>query len=306
MITVRHTFVWLVPFASILALSTVASAKDTKPWSLSIKAGIQYDDNVTVDQTDVTTGIGDTAAVFEASAGYKLIDEKSGSLEVGYDFSQSLHQDLSSFDIQNHGLSVSGSIDADGLTIGGMYTFYHLLLGGHRFLDMHMLSPSVAAFVTPQLYLRASYIFFDKSFKTAPTRDATNHRPGVDAYYFFDDAKAFVSVGGHYEIENATGPEFDYNGYALVTSLQLPLEITQKPGKLKADYTYSKRNYSNVTPSIGVKRRENRSTFHAEADVPLIGGLSGIAEYQYIDRSSNLPSADYTENVITGSLKYDF
>lgn len=306
MTTIRRTFVWFVPFASIIVFSAGASAKDTKPWSLSIKAGIQYDDNVTVDQTDVTTGIGDTAAVFEASAGYKLIDKKSGSLEVGYDFSQSLHQDLSDFDIQNHGLSVSGSIDTSGLTIGGMYTFYHLLLGGHRFLDMHMLSPSVAGFVTPQLYVRASYIFFDKSFKTALARDATNHQPGVDAYYFFDDAKAFVSFGGHYEIENATGPEFDYSGYALTTSLQLPLDISQRPGKLKAGYTYSKRNYGNITPSIGVKRRENRSTFHTEADVPLIGDLSGVAEYQYIDRSSNLPSADYTENVITGSLKYDF
>ena len=38
----------------------------------------------------------------------------------------------------------------------------------------------------------------------------------------------------------------------------------------------------------------------------IVGALSATAEYEYIDRSSNLPSADYTENIITGGLKYDF
>ena len=306
MTTSRHALAWFVPLASALALSTAATAKNSKPWSLSLKADVQYDDNVTVDQTDLTSGVGDAAAVFEASAGYKLIDKKSGSLEVGYDFSQSLHQDLTNFDIQNHGLSVSGSIDAGDVSIGGMYTFYHLLLGGNGFLDMHMINPSVAGFVTPQLYVRGSYIFFDKTFKTVHSRDATNQQPGIEAYYFFDNAKAFFSVGGHYETENATGPEFDYDGYALTTSFQMPLHVASRSGKVRASYTYSKRNYNNVTPSIGVKRRENRSTLHAQADLTIVGALSATAEYEYIDRSSNLPSADYTENIITGGLKYDF
>ncbi len=306
MISKKRALAWFTPLVSVFALSTVATAKTDKPWSLSLQAGVQYDDNVTVDQTDVTTGIADEAAVIDVSAGYKLIARKSSSLEVGYDFSQSLHKDLSNFDIQNHGLSASGSIDVGDVTLGGMYTFYHLLLGGHGFLNMHMLNPSISGFVTSHLYVRGSYIFFDKSFKTAPLRDATNHEPGVDAYYFFDNSKAFVSFGGHYEIENTTGPEFDYKGYALTVGGQLPLNVLSRSGKVKANYTYLKRNYSNITPSIGVKRRENRSTFRAEADVPIIGGFSGIAKYEYIDRSSNLPSANYTENIITGSVKYDF
>jgi hypothetical protein len=296
----------LCVLAALSLASASAHAAGERPWSLDLKAGAQYDDNVTVEQTDITTGVADAAALFEASAGYKLLNGKKNKVDVGYDFSQSLYSKENNFDIQSHSLSLTGSTTRGGVTYGGSYYFFHLLLGGKDFLDMHLISPSVAGFVRPNLYVRGWYYFFDKTFHTAPSRDATNQQPGVAAMYFFDQSKAYVSVGGNYEIENAKGPEFDYKGYALTTALKLPLPIAGRQGRLKFEYVYSRRDYDNITPSIGVKRKETRSTLRADAVIPVTDHLSFDAEYKYVNRDSNLPIANYDENVVGGSFHYAF
>lgn len=287
--------------------ATPALAKDTQPWSLTVKAGVEYDSNVTVEQTDVTTNIGDSALNLGVEAGYKLIDNKNGDkLSIAYDFSQSLHQDLTDFDIQSHSGTIAGATEVAGATLGMSYSFYHLLLGGDRFLDMQVLNPSVSGFIAPNVYARGAYSYFDKNFKVANDRDAENHQGAADLYYFFNNSRSYFTVGGRYEIENAVGPEFDYDGFALNANVQFPLVLTSDKGKINLGYAYRKRDYDNVTPSLGEKRHENRSTFKAMAETPLIKALSLRVEYQYTDRNSNYLPSNYTENLVSGTLSYRF
>lgn len=303
--TVRNIFpasVLLV--AAAMLASTAAYAQDSKPWSLELKAGVSHDDNVTVQQLDVKSGRGDTIGNFELAAGYKLLDSKTDKLTLNYDFSQSLHETLSNFDIQSHSIGFTGSTDLDGVSLGYAYSFYHLLLGGKSFLDMHVVNPSISTFVLPNVLIRGSYFYYDKSFYTATARDATQHQPDVTAFYFFDQSKAYVSLGAHYEIENTVAPEFDYKGYALSANLQMPVDLGISEVKFDAGYTYLHRNYDNITPSLGVKRFENRSTFRVAAEIPLIEQLDVTLDYRYVDRHSNLASSNYKENVVGAMLGY--
>jgi len=281
-------------------------AENSKRWSLDLKAGAQYDDNVTVEQTDQTTGIADTSGVIEASVGYKLVKTDTSELAVGYNFSQSLHAKQSNFDLQSHSGSLSGSSKISGVTLGGSYYFYHLLLGGNDFLNMQLATPSISGFVAPNLLVRGSYNYFDKNFKTANSHDATNQRPGIDAMYFFDKSKAYISLGGNYEVESAVGPEYDYKGYAATAALKLPLPVAGRQGRLKFEYTYSRRDYDNITASISAKREEKRSTYRANAEIPIADCLSFDVEYKHVDRNSNLPIANYNQNVIDGALQFTF
>lgn len=294
----------LLFFAAASLASTAAYAQDSKPWSLGLKAGVSYDDNVTIQQLDVKSGQGDTIGNFELAAGYNLLDTKTNKLEVTYDFSQSLHETLTNFDIQSHSIGFSGSTDLNGVSLGYAYSFYHLLLGGKSFLDMHVVNPSISTFVLPNVLVRGSYFYYDKSFYTATARDATQHQPDVTAFYFFNQSKAYVSLGAHYEIEDTVAPEFDYKGYALSANLQLPVDLGSREVKFNAGYTYLHRNYDNITPSIGVKRFENRSTFRVAAETPLVDALDVTVDYRYIDRHSNLASSNYKENVVSGMLGY--
>ncbi|MDE1938434.1 MAG: hypothetical protein KGI68_05390 [Alphaproteobacteria bacterium] len=305
---IRGTTAKFILFAAAFALSvSAAQAGDEKPWSLQLQAGTSYDDNVLIEQIDTTSGGGDVAANLALSAGYKLVDSKTDKLSIGYDFTQSLHGKLTAFDIQNHDLSISGSTQIDGTTLGASYSFYHLLLGGRSFLDLHLVNPSILIPVTPHIFVRGAYMYMYKSFLGSNSnRSASHHQPEGQVFYFFDDARAYLQAGGDYEIENANGPEFTYKGYALNTSLQLPLNVMSREGKLTASYTYLHRNYDNITPLIGAKRHETRSTFKVGAEVPLVEKLSFLLDYQHVDSNSNLPSAKYTENVISGALRYDF
>jgi len=269
-----------------------ARADDASPWSLGLKAGVTYDDNVVLQQTDVKTGIGDSSADLELNAGYKLIDTRTSSLSIGYDFAQNLHAKLKNFNIQNHNISIIGSTQLDGA----------------NFLDMHALNPSVLVSITPQIFVRGAYLYMGTSFLTAATRNrsASHHQPEAQFFYFFDNTRAYVLVGANYQIEDANGAEFSYKGYALTTSLQVPVDMPVEGTKLTASYTYLSRNYDNITASIGARRYERRSTLKAGVTIPLIDRLSATVDYKFMDRSSNLPTANYSENVISAALHYDF
>ncbi len=285
-----------------------AQAADASPWSLGLKAGITYDDNVVLQQTDVKTGIGDSSADFELDARYKLVDTKTDSLFIGYGFTQNLHAKLKNFDIQNHNISLIGSTQVDGATLGASYTFYHLFLAGGNFLDLHAVNPSVLVSVTPQVFVRGAYLYMGTSFLTAATRSrsASHHQPEAQVFYFFDNSRAYILVGANYQFEDANGAEFSYRGYALTASLQLPVDMPIEGTKLTASYTYMSRDYDNITPSIGVKRYERRSTLKAGVTIPLVDRLSATLDYKFMDRSSNLLTTNYTENVISAALHYDF
>jgi hypothetical protein len=282
-----------------------AHAADSQAWGLNLKAGASYDDHVVVEQIDTSAGAGDTIGNFELSAGYKFVNTKTDKFSIGYDFSQSVHAKLSSFDIQSHDLSLHGSTEIGAATLDGTYTFYHLFLGGRNLLDIHLANPGVLYRVMPRIFLRADYLFMDKSFLgVLNPRSATHHQPELEAFYFFDNPHAFVHAGADYQIENAKGLEFTYKGYSLKAGLQLPLDFISQGGKFTANYAYLHRNYDNITPAIGARRFEVRSTVKVGAEIPIVDTLALGVNYQFVDRHSDLPTANYKENIAGGTLGY--
>jgi len=167
---------------------------------------------------------------------------------------------------------------------------------------MHMVSPSLSGFASKSIYLRASLTYTDKNFTTANAFDAKNWQGGPDVYYFFMQSKAYVSLTGRYEGEDARGPELTYKGFQLGANLQVPVATA----KVRLGYAYRERNYDNVTAAIGARRRENRSVLKVNADVPVVGQLRFKPEFRYIDRNSNYAPADYREYVETVGFSYEF
>lgn len=293
--------------ASAAALATVpALAKDEKPFSLVVTAGAEYDSNVSVEQTDVITREGDVLAILGVEAKYKAKVAEKTSFTLGYEFEQTLHSDFTDFDMQTHTMSAGVDTRVAGVGLGLDYSFFHILLGGDGFLDMHQITPSVSGFVSKSIYLRGSYSYLDKDFKAIDSRDAENHQVEGDAYYFFMKNKAYLSLGARYEQENTVDPALDYDGFQLSANLQLPISLLDRAGKVKFGYSYRERQYDNITPSIREKRHENRSTFKAGAELPLIGKFTLKPEYRYVDRNSNYAFSDYNEHVVTGTLSYKF
>ncbi|MCH7623031.1 MAG: tetratricopeptide repeat protein [Nitrospinae bacterium] len=186
-------------------LKILADKKPKKPWSLAFHTGFEYDDNITVDEIDQTTELDDFSYIFEFSGAYKFLQTPKFKMEAGYDFYQSLHDDLSAFDIQSHIFSLNGSYEFKKLDLGLFSIYNRTTLGAADFLEIYSTSPSVGFSVTDYWYATVSYSYKNTNFFNLSNRDAQNHGFGMSNFLFFLDGKVMVLLGYQFENEITTG-----------------------------------------------------------------------------------------------------
>ncbi len=282
---------------ALLATATQAAENDSR-FGLGIEIGAEYDDNITVDDQDLSTNQGDESLLLDADLSYKAIDDGDSEVELGYSFHQSLHEELSDFDLQIHGLSLGAKTDLGNTTLGGNYRYTHILLGGDQFLDLHTVRPYLGFSLSKELYLNVFYEFEKRNFDTNQDRDADQHTGGFVGYYFFAP-KSFVSGGYKIVREKADGPQYSYWAHYFDAGLKIPFDMNVIKPIFRAHYRYYNKNFSNITPSIGEERSDKRHKITTSIEAPVIGDVTAKIQYEYTDSNSNLPSVDYSENVIS-------
>lgn len=296
----------ICPVVFALAMPCAAYAADQRPLTIELKAGAEYDSNVSVEQTDVVTRTGDAALKLGGAVKYRFADFGKTQLTAGYDFDQTVYDDLTDYNLQIHTLSAGSSTRIGKASVGADYRFFHIRLGAQPFLDMHVASPSVAGFVSSNVFLRASYTYSHKAFTTASTLDADTHDLEANAYYFIMRRRGFVGLAVRYQHENTVDPTRDYDAMQVTGSLQLPVNVPAKGSKIRLGLAYRDRDYSNVTPSLGTPRREKRYSFSASADIPVGRGFSIKPEFRAMDRNSNDPYTNYADQMSALSMVYRY
>ena len=291
------------PLLITLALAGPASADG---FSLDLRAGIEYDSNVVVSETDVNTGAGDWSAELDLSAEYEFKFNRRGSFEVGYIFRQSLHQDLGAFDVQTHGLKAGIKQRWGNMKVGVKYNYFDSSLGGDAFLALHRVSPYVTYYFGKTLLVRATYTYEDKNIKTSIARDATVNSFGGDAYLLLGSSRTYLSFGYKLKLVEAVGDQFDYDANIARASFTTRVPLMGKTSKFRVSAKYENRDYDNITPSIGAIRDDKKLTLKASLRVPFGNTVYALASYKYRDLESNFPSADYTESVASLQLGVKF
>ena len=299
--------------AVLAALAAVGAAQpahaDGKAWRVDLEAGILYDSNVDNDENDSSSSIGDSAVTFEIDAAYKLVNSEHSRIELGYNFFQSLYQDLSAFNYQTHKPELSAWTKLGTVKLGVAYMYSNAQYDGAFFQQQHVFTPSISGMLTDNIHFKATYRYVDKNYNVADNgRDAQTQQPAGDLQFYFDKAnKGYVSLGGTYTIEDASDLAYDYDGLTGRAAVQFPIAVFGKGGRLKVSYAYLMRDYDDITStSIGEKREDRRHTFRAQGEVEVTANLTAIAEYRFVDRNSNLASANYSESIASGALRYGF
>jgi tetratricopeptide (TPR) repeat protein len=286
-------------------LKAQSGKKPQKPWSLSLGAGYEYDDNITVDELNQTTNLADFSYLFELEGSYKFLKTPKYELEAGYSFFQSVHDDLASFDLQSHIFSLNGSYEWGKLNFG-IFNIYNLTnLGADEFLEIYSTSPSVGLAVNEKWFATFTYSYKDTHFFDSPLRDAQNHGFALGNFLFIMDGKGMIQVGYRFENEITTGPAFDYWGHYVDSKVQLPLPFS-KNTKISLSYQYFFRDFKNVTASIGETRDDFRHTIGLGVIQPIYKNIFGKLNYQFIDSTSNLTASDFKENIASISLGVSF
>ncbi len=273
-----------------------------KRWQLSGRTGMEVDDNVTVPELDVSSGEADVAGVFEFGGSFRVVETKEVEVGVGYDFYQSVYATLTQANLQSHTLSLDASREVREVDVDLDYSFTASSLGGEDFLNLHSVLPSIGYALRSEWYAVLGYNYRDKDFASVGERDAGQHALVLDNYFFLGDGGMRLALNYRLESEDATGPEFDYLANVVGARFQTPISPFEFELDLELGYRFATRDYANATPSIGRRRDDQRHRLDFGLSKRLTDLLVARFDYQHLSSISNLPEADYDNNVVNLSL----
>ncbi len=279
------------------AASGAASKDATDAVSFNVGAGLEYDSNVAVLELDASTGAGDAAALLEFGVAYDRPGKAKLDFGLGYNFSETLHEDFSAFDVRINRGSGSLSYDLGRFDIGASLQYADAELDGAEFLALTQLSPYVSGLVGRKLFLRFAYLDSDKDFADNPARDAATSSFSSDAYVFIDGLKTYLTFGHRYDDEDAGFDELDYTAQRLAIQLSHRFAARAREVTLKTQLRAESRDYRSVTPSIGELRRDDRRELGVVVEIPFRKRVVARIDVKRADNESNLPSVNFAETV---------
>ena len=272
--------------------ATPAFAADR--FTLEGLAALEYDGRIRVDELDLDQREGDFVALLETKARARVVHGTERSLTLGYDFSQRSHFDFPDLNRQSHRFSADGRLRLGRAELGAAYDFIHFRLGGDALVNIQGIEPKLTVPVTQRTSLTASYRYENWNFLNVDARDTDNHMVALAVAHQFSP-RTQLTARIRYEDVDAVEPRFDLQGFQLNAALALPLRLIDRRDTLRLEFEYRDRDYENVTPSIGERRREDRSVITATSDLYLSDRFGLRTAIRYTDRNSNFPASNYEE-----------
>jgi tetratricopeptide (TPR) repeat protein len=207
-----------------------------KPYRLYADMGFQYDSNVCLIPDDDGQGCAsfgadgdedDGRAVFTLGGLYSPWHSEQGYVALGYEFFQSLHFNLTEFNLQDHRPSLQAAFNAGPVRLG-MYSRYDYYL---RETDSFLQEGNVIPWLmVPEEGLGRTEVFYRMRLRDFrdddfDNRDGFNHSTGLAQYFYLGSDERWVSVGYRFDAENPDSnalqsKRFSYDGNEVNTSLR--------------------------------------------------------------------------------------
>jgi len=278
----------------------------TRPWELELGAGLLFDDNVASSEQDVSSDESDTAAVIEVSGRYTLTRWADVEFEAGYDFYQSLYSDLADYNLQSHVFSMDAYRPGRPLDAGFAYDYLTSRIGDDALLNAHLLTATLGQAVAGVWYPNVTFKIQSREFPDDSRRDGSQMAAGLDNYIFPARVNGYLLLGMRHISEDADADYLDHRGNQVRLAMKHGFDFEGHAIEVGAEYENTSRYYRDRDPSIGEKRKDRRNIVRLNLEVRFKKNLSGFLEYEYRESDSNLPSADYRENMLTVTTRFSF
>ncbi|MFT4572312.1 MAG: Tfp pilus assembly protein PilF [Hyphomicrobiaceae bacterium] len=275
--------------------------------SFRMRAGIgfEYDSNVSLAPNDDSlsrdqlgiTNKDDVRTVLTAGGSYAIHADENFQVSVSYDVVQSLHADLSEFDLQTHRLGAQVAHFRGPITLGLNGTWGYSFLDTESFLSEGALMPwlrvAEGEFGHAELYYRLRNRDYILDPFAAP-RDSFNHTAGARQFFYLDGSDRYVSLGyrwDHDDADNAVGKRFNYDGHQFEAGVGWRFA-----GEITADaiYAYKLEDYSHPD-ALG--RDDDEQTVVVRAEKRLGRLLWATASYVTRLNDSNQAAFDYDRHI---------
>jgi tetratricopeptide (TPR) repeat protein len=310
--------------------AVVAARRSDRRFSLEIRVGVLYDDNVRVLPDSAGPGgdplasqitRGDTTSfgeLFGLRADYVWLRTPEWESSVGYSFFMTYYNDVPSFRVFDNLVALTTvyktSIAGTGVNIGGQYAFDSLFLGDDEFIRRHTVTLFANIVPGEKYFTQVAFRYQNKEFnETQPTaraeiRDADNYMIGILQFFRFQGDRHYLKLGYQFDYDATEGRNYEYRGNRLLAGAQYTLPWYDI--RLKYDFDVHFRSYlhrNTIVPSNapGTKHRHDAEMNHSvRAEVPLPANFTMAAEYLRTDAYSNLDIFDYTRNVFSLTLSW--
>ncbi|MBI5073868.1 MAG: tetratricopeptide repeat protein [Nitrospirae bacterium] len=285
-----------------------------KPWSLLISLGGQYDTNVAIipDDRPMPLGVSDKSdwrAVVYLKGKYTFISNKNLEGSAGYSLYQSLHSNLSDFNVSQHLFDLKGSYTVTpSLKLTGTYTFEYVYLGGDGYDYAHSISPSLTlsegnGFSTVLEYrYQYSHFMNTELFTTNSFRTGSNNLAKITQIIPLRTSVA-AKVGYAHD-ENAANKEYwDYSGDKFFAGLTFSL-----PHRMFLDLSgeYYSRDFEGISPASNSGRKDTSRTVSAALTKAYSNTLSITLAQLYTRNKSNIEDFDYKRGITSLFLNVRF
>ena len=297
-----------------------------------IRLGAYYDTNVPINplaSTDPTAqslrsrkanNPGELAA---AHLEYSWLRTGPWEATAGYSFFQTINNDISNFNVQNHLFSGAGFyrglVAAMPFQLGAQYAYDFMDLRGRRFLNRQ----TATVFATlvenagnlTTLQGRLQIKDFSNTFLITgiqdENRDATNWMAGFTHIFRFAADKHLVRIGYQYDQDNAEGQDWTYRGHRGLAGAQYTLPWGDTRLKYDFDFHYRRYPHPNVVFPISapntVKQEVYEQNHVFRIEKPLPYDLTLAADFQATISRANIPVIfNYNRYISTLSLSWSF
>lgn len=289
-----------------------AIEKRTKPLNLKASLGVEYDDNVTLrpvdeDASDISEEEDVRAVVNLKLTGRTFSDP--GEFGASYNFYQSMHQDLTEYNLQGHTAALYFASDLRPFQPSVQYSYNYYLVDNDEYLEKHTLTPSLNIFTASphitQVYLQYEKLNYLISFdEDEYDRDADACALGANQYFSIMDDKGYVRIGAEYKDSNAEGDDWDCSASRINLSVYLPTSLPEVNVEVGAEQSYS--NFDNEDSFFGETRKDINTSGWIEFIYKLNDNWSMGLNYKHINNNSNIDFYEYRRNITSLFAAYNF
>ncbi|MBI2525161.1 MAG: tetratricopeptide repeat protein [Candidatus Rokubacteria bacterium] len=309
---------------------TVLAARERdRRFRAELRAGFTYDSNAPVqpepshdpDAEAARRHRRDTVGeLFGLRLEYAWLRNGPWEATVSYSFFQTVYNDLPGFNVQDHLGSLAGvyraAVGPMPYQLGLQYAYDYLTLDDDEFLQRHtatasaLLVEDATHLSALQLRLQTKEFSNDSNVLPEEVRDAKNWMAGVLHVLRFAGDRHLVRLGYQFDVEDADGRNFKYQGHRLLAGAQYTLPWGRT--RLRYDVDVHYRNYAHahsILPRVNPATRERVDTEQAHVarvEQPLPAGFTLAVEYQGIVSRSNLPLFSFNRNIFSLIVSWQY
>ncbi len=289
-----------------------AIEKRTKPLSLKASLGVEYDDNVTLQSVDEdVSGVSDKEderAVVNLKLAHRTFVEP-GEFGLSYAFYQSLHQDLTEYNVQGHTGTLYFASDLRPFQPSIQYNYDYYFVDGDEYLAKHTLVPSLNISVASPNITQVYFQYENMNYLISVDEDeydrsGSANSIGLSQYFSIVDGKGYIKIGAEYKDNNAEGDDWDYSGSKVRLTVYSPTPIQKMNVEIGGEQSYS--NFDNEDSFYGDTRKDTSLSGWLEFIYNLNDNWSVALNYKHVNNNSNIDFYEYNRNITSLFLSCSF